>query len=890
MTFTSGTKLGPYEVVAPAGAGGMGEVYRARDTRLNREVAIKVLPAAFARDPERLRRFQQEAQAVAALNHPNILAIHDFGEHEGSPYIVTEFLEGETLHALLGAGALPVRKATELAQQVAIGLAAAHDKGIVHRDLKPENIFFTRDGRVKILDFGLAKLRPEAATSDSPTLASQTEPGIVMGTVGYMSPEQVKGQVADHRSDLFSFGAILYEMLAGRRAFRRETSVETMSAILKEDPQELTETGRSIPPALGRIVRHCLEKNPEERFQSARDVAFALGALSDSGSAATGAVTIGPRRAWRQWLRFAAEVALVGISVSLFLTRPYEKPKSSVQAAILPPAGDGFWANITQPAAISPDGRFLAIIAIRNGHKQLWLRRLDVSDAQAVAQSEDASNPFWSPDSRYVAFFVPGKLKKADVSGGSVSDICPAGTFGMGGAWSPRGVIVFATFAAPLKRVPESGGAPEAIPGTELSSDALGQQWPAFLPDGKHFLYLEWRYATPESHQNAVWIGSLDGEKARRLPLTSTNAQYSAGYLLFSRDGDLVAQKFDLSRLELSGAVIPVVRNIEYDTFFHDGMFTVSTNGTLVYATEGVGVNTELTWMDRSGKSLGVLGEPEQFFRQSISPDGKRVAVSFKPTAAREKIWIYEVDRGTRIPLLADESGPSLYMPIWSPDGKQVAYRSTQGQGSTLLVHASDGSGEEKQPGAIHADLVQASDWSPDGHYLALELTQFQGRENWKDSLRVVERDGGKAVVEMDNANEGKFSPDGHWLAYDDETSGQLYVTPFPGSGARIALSSKGGGDPRWRGDGQELFYVADDLTIISVQVRESANEFHVLSSQPLFRLQLPNNVGFYDVARDGKRFLVNTRTLKEQREPLTILTNWLAQIQSESRNELPKN
>src|SRR6267154_862953 len=305
MTLTSGTKLGPYEVVAPAGAGGMGEVYRARDTRLNRDVAVKILPAAFSRDPERMRRFQQEAQAVAALNHPSILAIHDFGEHDRSPYIVVEFLEGETLRQRLGAGALPVRKASEYAEQIARGIAAAHEKGIVHRDLKPENIFVTRDGRVKILDFGLAKLvRQEGAlAADAATLASQTEPGVVMGTIGYMSPEQVKGLAADYRSDLFSFGAILYEMLSGKRAFHGDSYVETMSAILKQDPPELAETNRTVPPVLERIVRNCLEKNPEERFQSARDVAFALGALSDSSGATTGAVTVGARRAWRPWVR-----------------------------------------------------------------------------------------------------------------------------------------------------------------------------------------------------------------------------------------------------------------------------------------------------------------------------------------------------------------------------------------------------------------------------------------------------------------------------------------------------------------------------------------------------------------------------------------------------------
>ena len=485
VSLTSGTKLGPYEILSPLGVGGMGEVYRARDTRLGRDVAIKVLPAAFSRDPERLRRFQQEAQAVAALNHPNILAIHDFGEHESSPYIVTEFLEGETLRVRLGAESLPLRKATETAEQVARGLAAAHDKGIVHRDLKPENIFVTRDGRVKILDFGLAKLSPDPITPDAATLVSQTEPGVVMGTVGYMSPEQVRGKTADARSDLFSLGTILYEMLSGKRAFPGETSVESMNAILKEDPFEHLEGGRSIPPALERIVTHCLEKNPAERFQSARDVAFALGALSGSGTSATTVVPVAVRKTWWPRLRIAGELLLLAGVVALsFLStgRNSETSRTPIVASILPPPGDGFFANMTEPAAISPDGRFLALIAMRHGQTQLWLNRTDSSEAQPIAGSEDAANPFWSPDSRYIGFFAGGKLKKVDVAGGTIIDLCPAGYFSMGGAWSSRGIIIFTSVVGTLKRVSDSGGTAEPV-GVPLSSDALGQYWPAFLPD-----------------------------------------------------------------------------------------------------------------------------------------------------------------------------------------------------------------------------------------------------------------------------------------------------------------------------------------------------------------------------------------------------------------------
>ena len=452
-----------------------------------------------------------------------------------------------------------------------------------------------------------------------------------------MSPEQVHRKMLDQRSDLFSFGAILYEMLSGTPAFKGDTFLEVMNAIVKETPPDLADYGR---PALNRIVEHYLEKNPAERFQSARDVAFALGALSDPSSSSTAVIGAAERWRWQPLLRLGGELALIAlvIAMGVLLTRHSLKPQPSLQASIIPPPGDGFWASITQPAAISPDGRFLAITAMRNGHKHLWLRRLDGLDAQAIDGSADASNPFWSPDSAEIAFFVPGKLRKVAVSGGTVSDICPAGTFGMGGAWSSRGVIVFSTFAAPLKRVAENGGTPEAITGAELSSDALGQQWPTFLPDGRISL-LEWRYPTRPREENALWIGSLEGEKARRLPLTSTNALYSNGYLLFSRDGDLVGQKFNPTRLTLSGPVVlPVARNIEYDTFFQDGMFTLSTNGTLVYAGRRRRSQPERPWMDREGKRLATLGEPQEFFLPSISPDGKRVAVSVKPTNAREKL------------------------------------------------------------------------------------------------------------------------------------------------------------------------------------------------------------------------------------------------------------
>jgi len=655
-----------------------------------------------------------------------------------------------------------------------------------------------------------------------------------------------------------------------------------ISAIMSADPPPISTLQSMSPPALDHVVRSCLAKEPDARWQTAHDVLLQLKWIAEAGSGSSpglAAKTAAADRAWRHSVPVTIGIATLGIVLAVFFARRTPvNPAPQLLASILPPRGEGFWANLTQPAAISPNGVFLALIAMRSGQTQLWVRRLDSPEAQPLAGTEGAANPFWSPDSRHLGFFANGKLKKVDVSGGAVSNICPTGFASMGGTWSSRGVILFSAFADRLKRVSDTGSTPELVSGLAPSSDTLGQYWPSFLPDGIHFLYLEWRYHSPDNPDNVVWLGSLDGEKPQRLPLTSTNVEYSACYLLFGRDGDLLAQRFDLEHLELRGPAQPVARSMQYDSFFDNAAFTVSNNGILVFGAAGTGVNSELTWMDRTGAVMGVLGEPNQFLRQSISPDARHVAVGVKPAVSHDMVWIYDVERGTRIPL-----DPGItYSPRWSWDGKQVAYRITGGKASELYVRASDGSGEARQIGGKFNGVVTVEDWSPNNRYLVFTFSISTGSQNWKDSLQVVPVAGeAKAMFAINEAHGAKFSPDGNWLAYHDNTSGQVYVTRFPGPGGRIAVSSSGGGEPRWRGDGQELIYVSDDQTLFSVEVRETSQEFRVLSSRPLFHFALPGNEGFYHVTRDGKRFLVNTRTHKEQSAALTVVTNWSSMLQA---------
>jgi len=648
MALAGGDRLGPYEIISSLGAGGMGEVYRAKDPRLGRDVAIKVLPAEFSVDFDRLRRFEQEARAAAALNHPNILAVHDIGQHDEAPYIVSELLEGETLRERLRGGALPVRKAVEYAVQIAHGLAAAHEKGITHRDLKPENVFVTTEGRSKILDFGLAKLTQAepafAAMSQSPTTPPNTLPGVVLGTIGYMAPEQVRGLQADHRADIFAFGAILYEMLSGQRAFRGETAMDAMTAILKEDPPDLPTADRHVPPALPRIVGRCLEKNPTARFQTATDLAFALEALSSPSERVdvSAAVAASPARRSRErlaWTLLAtAGLTIVALSIPAIL-HLRERPVANLEVRL----------ELTTPAtrqplhfAISPDGRRLVFVASGDGGQRLWQRPLDAVTALPLEGTEGAEHPFWSPDSRAIGFFASGKLKRMDIAGGPPQIVADAPN-GRGGAWNRDGTILFApTGASGLVRVPASGG--EALPVTKLDPPRhFSHRLPQFLPDGRRFLFFA--KGTPEGQ--GIYLGSLDGTDTRRLTSAEAFGAYvEPGALVFLQQSTLVVRRLDVAGGLFTGDPMTVADRVSYDANFNLGGFSVSAVGRLAYRAGG-SERRQLTWFDRTGKVVGTAGEPDAnaLLSPALSPDARRIVVT-RTVQGDQDMWVIDVQRG----------------------------------------------------------------------------------------------------------------------------------------------------------------------------------------------------------------------------------------------------
>jgi Tol biopolymer transport system component len=885
MTVSGGTTLGPYEIISPLGAGGMGEVYRARDARLGRDVAVKLLPASYANDADRLRRFEQEARATSALNHPNILTVFDLGTHDGAPYIVAELLEGRELRAHLDDGPLPVRRAADYARQVAQGLAAAHSKGVVHRDLKPENLFVTADGRVKILDFGLAKLRPQARVGgvdhDAPTQRPLTDPGVVMGTVGYMSPEQVRGAEADHRSDLFSFGAVLYEMLTGRRAFRRDTLAETMTAILKEEPAELSESNAKVSPQLVRIVERCLEKDPERRFQSAHDLAFALEALSGSsvGSNAPATMVGGPtvesppaRSSWRAGLPWAVAVLGLLLAAVAFalpsLRRAPEGPRAVRFSLALPEAVVPHFDVETHSLAISPDGLRLAYVAFYEGQRVLWLRDLAELSARAMPGTEGATSPFWSPDGRHVAFFADGKLKRADVTGKTVQTVCGlSAATDATGTWGRDGTILYSEeFGGAVYRVPAGGGAAALV----LEPRGHARRWVHFLPDGRRFLF--YRY-DEGGNEAGVYAGSLDSQEVTLVaPLAPARVQYvKGGYLLYPRERSLVAQPFDEKTLRLSGEPSVVVERLPYFDKTGWAEFSASETGALAYMT-GL-PKRRLAWLDRAGREAGQVGQPAEILNARLSPDAQRAALAIGDERAGSggDLWIHDLARDTRTLFVSGPTDEGNM--VWSPDGRRLAYFSCCEGESTFRVKDLSDTGKGQLP-VREQHWAGPLDWSQDGRF----ILYWFGEELW---VLPVSAEGAKPYLWMQRVlrvGDARFSPDGRWVAYVTEETGrpEVYVTSFERPGEKWRVSIEGGIAPRWRRDGKELFYASVDWRVMAAPVK-AGEKFDAGPPAPLFGVNPLTQD--YDVTADGQRFLLVTSAPGTQYLPFAVALNWDADL-----------
>ena len=903
MALGAGVRIGPYEIVSAIGAGGMGEVYRARDTRLQRDVALKLLPAGVSSDPDRLARFEQEARAAAALNHSNILAVYDVGSYESAPYIVSELLDGETLRERLGNGPLPARKAIEYAIHVARGLAAAHERGIVHRDLKPDNVFVTADGRVKILDFGLAKLteREPAALGASvlPTTPPQTMPGLVLGTIGYMAPEQVRGHAADARTDIFAFGALLYELLTGRRAFAGDTTIDVMTAILKEDPPDLPAAERHIPPAVQRIVDRCLEKSPAARFQTASDLAFALESLSTQSGTAPAVVVADERKESRLWDRRAAMlwaaaacvllVATVALAVDYVSRAPAIPPV--VQFTIGEPSNATFAGGpaYAPSAVISPDGRHIVFQATRAGDTTnlLWVRSLDAPEARSLTGTDGANFPFWSPDSTSVAFFAQGKLRRIDISGGPAQTLCDAPA-GEGGTWNRDGVILFApNITGGLARVSSAGGQPTSVTEPSAADKEASHRWPDFLPDGRHFVFL----AQPG---NVIRVGSLDSSEVTRIVSADSRAIYASGYLLFIREATLVAQPFDTSRLRTTGEAVPVAEDIRVNPSNGRAAFAASNTGMLVFRSGSAAAPYQLTWFDRSGRQIDKIGQPKDYRMIDLSPDGTRVVAHLHETLVSSVrggggLWLLDPVRGTESRFTF--TGAHDSDPHWSPDGSRVVFSSIRADGGAEDLYVKSSGGATPEELLLKTDTGKMPrSWSADGRYIVYDTNGAGGSDLWVLPL-TGERKAIPFLVTPAREGQGVLSPDGEWMAYTSNESGRLdiYVQPFPATGGKWLVSTAGGVQPRWRRDGKELYYVSVmPPKIMAVDVKTDGAMFqasvpHALFDVPGIQANGPGPGGLsgsYSVSANGQKFLVGIQPVAaEVSNPLSIVLNWTATL-----------
>jgi eukaryotic-like serine/threonine-protein kinase len=943
MSIAPGTQLGPYEIIGPLGVGGMGEVYRARDSKLGREVALKVLPAAFAADAERMARFRREAQVLASLNHPNIAAV--YGLEDGSegedkapevhadpnsssralifsgtpPALVMELVEGPTLAERLRLRRLELEDSLPIARQIAEALEAAHDRGIIHRDLKPANVKVRPDGVVKILDFGLAKaVQGDPASSDlqnSPTISHMTTmAGTILGTAAYMSPEQAKGKTLDRRTDVWSFGCVLFEMLSGKQAFSGETSTDILADVIRGEPR-WQELPTNTPPRLAELLRRCLQKDTKQRLQAigeariaieqtAAEITVAANSLTESMAAASNpassiyaaapaasgisapAIAIPvPVPASRSALPLILVLLFAGLAAWFAYNYFTHLPKaaSAIVTQILPPEGEAFalTGNYAGPPVLSADGRYLAFVSVnKDGLRRLWVRPMNDTKPQLIANSDGATEPFWSPDSRSVGYFNAGKMYRVDIISGGSSRVVTDSTNSRGGAWSSNGTILFAPNPAlGLWSVADSGGPGQPFTKPDPAVHTPNRRWPQILPDGQHFIcFARSDVAAAES---GVFAGSLDGSPLKLVLHTDSSAIYAPpGYLLFVQGGVLVAQKFDLRALSVSGEPLPLAQHAEVNSIIYRGIMTASDSGLLVYGTgSGDQGSYSMHWTDREGKILATVGEAAEYSDPRISHDGQKLAVSIDTGEGGNNIWVFDLVHGTRNRVTFGNginAGAT-----WSPDDKSLIFSSGRSGMYQLYEQPADGSGEARRVTDSETTEV-AGNWSRDGKYLA--YTVPNPGNGFSQIWLLPLSDGGKPhpliQASYDVLNPA-ISPDSKWIAYSSNETGhnEVYVVPLAGGAGKWQVSSGGGIEARWSASGDEICYLSPEGDLMVAQIKSAPNSIGVGKVTKLFHIGENSALSIfrYDFPPDGKRFLIMTNGGPAHADPLTVVANWTA-------------
>jgi len=870
-------KLAHYEVVEKIGAGGMGEVYRAHDTKLARDVALKLLPAEVASDTERLARFDREAKLLASLNHPHIASIYGIEQSNSQRFLVLELVEGEDLSERIARGAVPLEETLSICRQIAEALEAAHEQGVIHRDLKPANVKLTADGNVKVLDFGLAKaLEVEEASpnlSHSPTLTTgATVQGMILGTAGYMSPEQARGKTADKRSDIWAFGCVLYEMLTGRQTFAGDTVSDTLASVLARDP-DLDVLPSNLPGPIARLLRRCLEKDDKRRLRDIGEARITIegvlsGEIKDTVAEPTMAAAPARTRPWVWAITGLVAVCAVAGWFMFFRAASQSPP---VYRVLVPPPQQGnfeFAPGHPGPPRISPDGTRIVYAARQTGLLQLWVQSLDEPEPRPLSGTDNAGYPFWSPDGRTIGFFANGKLKRVDAVGGPPLTVSDA-VNGKGGSWNEAGDIIFApAHNTGIHRVKATGGESVAITKLDVAGGENSHRHPRFLPDGEHYLYFV--RTTGGDNPTMVWVASLDGSENHRLVPAESFAAYSSDHLFYLREQVLLGQTFDAGTRELTGDPFPVVEGVYYIQGAAAGVFDVADNGVMVYHLGGQSQD-EIVWLDRSGNILERIGDLGTYSGFSLSPDNKYIACEvYDARSNSDDLWVIDVETGVRTRFTYDPEND--WSPVWSPDSRRIMFDSRSGGQHDLYEKSIVGSEPERLILETDQDKYVA-DWSGDGKHIAYVVQDSTGAGDiWILSLS-GDREPFKFNATPAGEQTPKFSPDSKWLAYRSDETGtfHIYVSPFPGGGRKWQVSSEGGFYARWRSDGKEIYYASTLGQIIAVDVDQRNSTFIIGAEEALFA----SASGDIDPSPDGQRF-VTVRSVDDQTaDPMALVINW---------------